>query len=181
MSGFIEIIPLFGIRIGEKTVTLGEPKGGVERDLGLPSFSNEHRCSFFEGALRVNISEFGLVEAIAFPFGAHSELLPTVYGKSVFGDNADEITALFKEKNGGDFRTDEDGYFYCFHMLGVRLTRDTVPKDVEKMIRMTEGTKNPMRPEDIAFEMNRAVHWELIEIAEKGYYSVPPASSVLSP
>ena len=27
-----------------------------------------------------------------------------------------------------------------------------------------------MRPEDIAFEMNRAEHWELIEIAEKGYY-----------
>lgn len=170
MNQSVEIVPLFGIRIGEKTVTLGEPKGCVERDLGLPSFSNAHRCSFFEGALRVGISEFGLVETIAFPFGAHSELLPTVYGRSVFEDKADEVAAILKEKNDGDFRTDEDGYFYRFHALGVRLSRDTVPKDVEKMIRMTEGTKGAMRPEDIAFEMNRAEHWELIEIAEKGYY-----------
>lgn len=170
MNQSVEIVPLFGIRIGEKTVTLGEPKGCVERDLGLPSFSNAHRCSFFEGALRVGISEFGLVEAIAFPFGAHSELLPTVYGRSVFEDKADEVAAILKEKNGGDFQTDEDGYFYRFDALGVRLSRDTVPKDVEKMIRMTEGTKGAMRPEDIAFEMNRAEHWELIEIAEKGYY-----------
>ena len=170
MNQSVEIVPLFGIWIGEKTVTLGEPKGCVERDLGLPSFSNAHRCSFFEGALRVGISEFGRVESIAFPFGAHSELLPTVYGRRVFEDKADEVAAILKEKNGGGFKTDGDGYFYCFYALGVRLSRDTVPKNVEKMIRMTEGTTGAMRSEDIAFEMSRAEHWELIEIAEKGYY-----------
>lgn len=170
MNLSVEIVPLFGIRIGEKTVTLGEPKGCVERDLGQPSFSNAHRCSFFEGALRVGISEFGRVETIAFPFGAQSELLPTVYGRRVFEDQADEVAAILREKNGGELQTDADGSFYRFYTLGVRLSRDTVPRDVEKMIRMTEGTKDAMRPEDIAFERNRAEHWDLIEIAEKGYY-----------
>lgn len=170
MEKTVEIIPLLGIRIGEKAVKLGESKGCVERDLGLPSFSNAHRCSFFDGALRINISEFGLVEAIAFPFGAHSELSPTVYGTRVFEDPADRVAALLKEKNGENLRTDADGYFYRFDELGLWLRRDTVPKDVREMIRTNADTGQAMRPADVAFEMRRAERWEQIEIAGKGYF-----------
>lgn len=169
MSEPVEIIPLYGIRIGGRSVTLGESKGCVERDLGLPSYSNADRCSFFEGALCVGISTLGRVETIAFPFGSFSELLPTVYGKSVFGEPADEIRALLKEKNGGDLRTDGSGRSCCFPALGIRLYRDAVPEDVQRMIRAARAANKPMRPEEIAFERDRAARWDLIELSEKDY------------
>ena len=58
-----------------------------------------------------------------------------------------------------------DGLAVC---LGIY--RETVPKEVEKMIEEAASFGNPMSDDEIQYEMKRANHWATIGVGIAGYY-----------
>lgn len=173
-----EILPLSGVRIGEKTLTLNDPKCRMEQLFGLPESSYLYRCSYFGGALRVSVGGCGRVERIAFPLGAFGELQPTLFGVQPFSEDAEALCALLREK-GGEAFVSPDGRISRFPKLGIELRRETAPADVENMIRFFRETKKPMTAEDVAFESARANRWGFLEMAGEGAFDTEAVGTLI--
>ena len=75
-----------------------------------------------------------------------------------------------RKQNNGIIFDGENGYSYQFENIGVGIYRETVPKEVEKMIEEAASFGNPMSDDEIQYEMKRANHWATIGVGTAGYY-----------
>lgn len=62
----IEIIPLSGIKINEKTIPLSATRQEVESLLGTPYAEHSHSCYYFHNELRFDFDENSTVKYIEF-------------------------------------------------------------------------------------------------------------------
>lgn len=166
----IEIIPLSGIKINEKTIPLSATRQEVESLLGTPYAEHNHSCYYFHNELRFDFDENNTVKYIEFLAGIDGQLQPQIYGVLAFQAEADEVFELLSAKNNGEIDDSEHGYAYGFLNISVGIFRPSTPESVEDMIEDAEEDAEPMDEDDIAYEMRKASHWATIGIGVAGYY-----------
>lgn len=170
MYDVIEMVPLTGINMGDKSIRLLDSREEIERILGRPDSIWKNSFYYFNNELRVDFNEQGLAEFIEFLGGADGKLQPRIYGLDAFRADADTLYNALKEKNGDGINDRENGYSYGFLNLSVGVYRESIPEDVQEMIEEAANEGNPMDAGEIAHEMKRAAHWATIGIGVKGYY-----------
>ncbi|MCM1333797.1 MAG: hypothetical protein NC084_08185 [Bacteroides sp.] len=159
-----EILPPDGVKIGEKILRLGDSKCHLEKLFGQPDFARYHDSFYFGGALRVSVFELGTVDRIAFPLGADGDPSPSLYGVDLFRAEIDGFLSLHRAEIG-DMTVSEDGKVYRLPRLGLTLSREVTPAEVEEMFRVYTGKKKFLTDADRAYEIARASRWSYLEIA----------------
>lgn len=167
----IEIIPLSGIKINEKTIPLSATRQEVESLLGTPYAEHSHSCYYFHNELRFDFDENSTVKYIEFLAGIDGQLQPQIYGVPAFQAEADKVFELLSAKNNGEIDDREHGYAYVFLNISVGIFSPSTPESVEDMIEDAEEDGEPMDEDDIAYERRKASHWATIGIGVAGYYT----------
>ena len=175
----ITILPLTGIEINEKKIKLGMSKEDIVSALGeaetiyenLPDAQDKVHLYYFESELRFDLNNENKLEFIELLGGAEGKLRPEIYGVPAFLAKADELLRLLTEKNNGDITDDEDGYSYAFPNIGIGIYRESVPEDIEEMLRDAEEQGEPLSEEEYNHELSLAEHWATIGIGGKDCYS----------
>ena len=166
----IEIFPLDKVVFGGVPVCLGMEKATVENAIGTGQLIGK-RYYYYNNELAIDYTENGTVEFIEFLGGLEGSLQPTVYGVSVFGTDAEEVTELLKQKNDGEIADTEQGYSYSFPNISIGVYREIRPFDVLEMIEAMKADGIPTEDnEDLAADMHRANHWATIGVGAAGYY-----------
>lgn len=166
----VEIIPLTGIKIDDKIISLSTLRENVEDLLGAPCRTWKNSLYYFNNELRFDFDENGRVDFIEFLAGADGEIQPQIYGVYVFQTEADDLYDILKEKNNGEIDDHENGYSYGFLNISVGVFRDAVPEAVQEMIEEAAADGEPMDADDVEYEMRKAKYWATIGIGVKDYY-----------
>lgn len=170
MKDRIKIIPLTGIKLGDRNIGLMDSREKVKMILGNPQSVYNRSYYYFESELRIDFDEQNFVEFIEFLGGIDGQLKPQIYGAEVFEEKADTLYAILKDKNQGEIEDSENGHSYCFLNISVGTYRERIPEDIQEMIEDAKEEGEPVDTEDIAYEMRRATHWDTIGIGIKDYY-----------
>lgn len=171
VNEMIEIVPLIGIRTGDRHINLSASKASVEAVLGKPDKIRKDSFYYFQNELRIDFDAQGLVTFIEFLGGVDGTLQPRIYGIKAFQADADALYAVLKEKNNGDIIDNERGYSYAFSNLSVGIWRQSTPESIQEMITEAATDGNPLSEADLADEIKLAAHWATIGIGVKNYYS----------
>ena len=166
----IEIIPLMGIKLNDKTIALSASREDVVNLLGEPYGKWKNYLYYFKNELRFVFDKKEKIEFIEFLGGIDGEIQPSIYGVSAFGMDAKELYDILAERNNGDITDNENGYSYAFLNISVGIFRDRIPEGVQEMIEEAKEEGEPMVDEDIEYEMRKADHWATIGIGIKDYY-----------
>ena len=168
------IHPTEGIEFDGKRIDLGITAEELKAVLGEPvavdTEDDVTRIFYYENELRFDLAKDGRLDFIEFLGGIDGEQKPVIYGADVFDTDADELTELLNEKNGGDIIDDDEGYSYAFPEIGIGISRSARPEDIEEMIEEYEEDGEEVDEEVLEFEKRRASHWETIGLGNSEYY-----------
>ena len=133
----ITLYPLQGIDItGVGSINFGQHRSEVEKLLGQPDKSSEHRRSFYRHyECRIDYDEFNSVGFIEFIYGPWPERIElSLYGIDPFKIGADNLVELLTEKNDGETEGCEAKIACTFFNISVGLWRDLTEEGAEEMI-----------------------------------------------
>lgn len=170
MNDIVKIIPLIGIKIGSKNIKFYDNQQKIKIILGKPESIYKNSYYYFQGELRIDFDESGLVVFIEFLGGMNGKIQPEIYGVKVFEVEADNLYMVLKSKNKGYIDNSENGYSYSFLNISIGVYRDTIPEDVYEMIKEAKDNGEPIDNNKIEYEMRKAIHWHTIGIGVKNYY-----------
>lgn len=165
----VEVRPLEGIVLDGQHIRLGAIREELGQIVGLPGAAQENAQYYFRNELRIDFDKRGRVEFIELLGGPDGALQPVIDGVAVFLAKPELVTALLREKNGGEPLDNEKGYSYTFLNLSVGLYRENVPENVDEMIEQAKADGHPLSEEDIEHEKRRT-HWATIGVGAAGYY-----------
>jgi len=169
-SQAVTIMPLEGIIIDGRMLSLGAPRGEVEAVLGNGE-RVEHSAYYDDSELRFDYDSAERVEFIEFLGGVDGKVQPTMEGRPVFQIDAKELCELLRVKNGSDVPAREDDYDAVYPAIGVGLYRDITPADVEEMIQeMKADGVDVDDNEDLKNDQHRCNHWATFGIGLATYY-----------
>lgn len=114
MNNIVEIIPLIGIKIGNKSINFLYSKEEVKLVLGRPYSVHRNSYYYFNNELRIDFNKRGLVEFIEILSGIDGKIQPKIYGAKAFQIEADALYKILKTKNGDEIDDSENGYSYSF-------------------------------------------------------------------
>ncbi len=165
----IEVEALKMMILDNVKIELGTSRDIVVNLLGSGAeFQNQ--IFYFNNELKIVFDDANHVEFIEFLGGIDGNLQPTIYGKSVFRTDANELIDMLKCKNNGLVLDNENGYSYSFAEISVGVYRESTPKAVEETIAEAISFGNPLTKEEIEYEMFRANHFATFGFGVKGYY-----------
>lgn len=175
----IELYPLIGIKINEIKLELGMSMNELVSALGEPEtiFKNTPyepdttQIYYYESEVRFDFNQENKLVFIEFLGGIDGRLHPEIDGADVFSMQADELTAILRQKNGGNGIDNENGYSYAFQNIGVGIYRELIPGDVEELTQEAAKEGNPLSEEDYHSELSKAIHWATIGLGGRSYYT----------
>ena len=164
----IEIYPLKKILVDHVAICFGMEKSIVDTAIGNGQLIG-NKCYYFNNEMAIDYNN-NKVEFIEFLGGVDGMLKPTIYGKSAFEIQANDLFEILKDHNNGTIVDNENGYSYQFKNISVGVYREALPQEVEEMIKEAASFGNPMSDDEIQYEMKRANHWATIGVGIAGYY-----------
>lgn len=171
MEQKLTLLPLVGMEWQGQTLPFGASPQEADGVLGTPDQAGENRRYYFDSELRLDFDRAGRLEFIECMGGPEATLQPELYGLPVFQTDAEELTELLKEKNGGDPVDEEEGFSYAFPAISVGLYRELTPAAVDEMVReLARIDLTAMSEFNLAAEILRAHRWETVGIGRENYY-----------
>lgn len=167
---YIDIIPLQHVLFDSISLRFGQSRGEVEALMG-PGEAVGHRYYYFDSQLALDYDAQDRLEFVEFLAGAEGTLRPRIGGVSVFDHDADALTDLLAQQNGGPADDPETGHCLTFHRLSIGLYRDITPADVAEMIAemQADGLPTDHNP-DLDADIRRARQWSTVGAGRSGYY-----------
>ncbi len=170
MEEKIVLLPLEGVRFGERMLRLGDGRAAAEELLGPAEWVYGNRCYYRNQELGLDFDEGDTLQFIEFLGGEQGELSPELYGCSVFYTNAEELIGLLGQY--GEVVDEDGGYTMTIPTISIGLYREVTPADVETLSReVAQINMTTLGHVNLAAEQARAARWETIGIGIENYYS----------
>ncbi len=167
----IEIFPLEKVVIDEKEILLQMERSEVEKILGPRESGDTWGDSYYQGQLKISYDLYGKVELIEF-ISNEDGLRPFVYGADVFSEQADKICNILLEKNNGGITDKEEGRSYIFTDLGICVSRENTPDDVQDMLVDAQISGKETNFDELTKKMEQADHFDRIKVSIRQYYAL---------
>lgn len=164
------ITPLVGIEWDNGRISLGMSKDNVISILGEPFSIWDNSVYYFGNELRFDFNSDNELDFIEFLGGIEGKLKPVIFEIEAFSVLADELLTVLTNKNDGSVIDNENGYSYAFPEIGIGIYRESIPDDIDEMIKAAEEAGEPLNKEDYNYEMSKAIHWASIGFGSKDYY-----------